>query len=102
MLQYERINVSEETDLNKSNESKEFMIFHYLYFQDIGYKHMVNSIEPYVCNKYQNISMMVYVLDDFIILNIKSVYYKCVSWNMTKNEAINKFNSSKLNDKGIL
>ena len=29
MLQYEKIYVSEEIDINKSNKSKEFMICHY-------------------------------------------------------------------------
>ena len=43
MLQYERIYVSEGNDINKSNKSKECMIFHYWYFKDICYK-----FEPYV------------------------------------------------------
>ena len=34
MLQYERINVSERIDINKSNKSKECMICHYWYFKD--------------------------------------------------------------------
>ena len=46
MLQYERIDVSEGIDINKSNKSKEFMICHYWYFKDIGY-----TFEPYLCNK---------------------------------------------------
>ena len=44
MIQYERIDVSEVIDLNKS-DTKECMICHYWYFKDIGYKY-----EPYVCN----------------------------------------------------
>ena len=43
MLRYERIDVSQGIDLNKSDKSKEFMICHYWYFKDIGYKY-----EPYV------------------------------------------------------
>ena len=46
MLQYERIDVSEGIDINKSDKSKECMICHYWYFKDIGYKY-----EPYVCNR---------------------------------------------------
>ena len=38
MLQYERINVLEGPDFNKSNKSKECMIFHHWYFKDIGYQ----------------------------------------------------------------
>ena len=37
MIQYERIDVSEGIDINKSTESKECMICHYWYFLDIGY-----------------------------------------------------------------
>ena len=47
MLQFGRIDVSEGTDLNKPDKSKERMICHYRYFKDIGYKY-----EPYVCNGY--------------------------------------------------
>ena len=46
MLQYERIDISEGIDLNKSDKSKECMICHYWYFKDIDYKY-----EPHVCNK---------------------------------------------------
>ena len=45
MLQHERIDVSEEVDINKSNKSKEFMLRHYWNFKDIGYKS-----EPHICN----------------------------------------------------
>ena len=38
MLQYENIDVSKGTDNNKSNKSKECIIWHYWYFKDIGYK----------------------------------------------------------------
>ena len=35
MLEYERIDVSEEIEINKSNKSKECMICHLCYFKDI-------------------------------------------------------------------
>ena len=44
MLQYERTDVSEGIDINKSDKSKECMICRYWCFKDIGYKY-----EPYVC-----------------------------------------------------
>ena len=49
MIQYERIAISEGTDLNESDKSKESMICHYWYFKDIGYEY-----QPYVCNKFIN------------------------------------------------
>ena len=36
------------------------------------------------------------------ILTVKVVYYRCVLWNMTKNDATNRLNNSKLDDKGTL
>ena len=42
------------------------MSFHYWYFKDVGYR-----FEPYVCNKFYDISMMVYELENIAILNIK-------------------------------
>ena len=36
MLQYERIDVPEGIDIDKSNKSKECMICQYCYFKDIG------------------------------------------------------------------
>ena len=73
------------------------MIFHYWYFEDTGYE-----FEPYVCNGCDNISMMVYDLENIAILNVKYVDYRCVLWNITKNDAINRLNDSKLADKVIL
>ena len=36
------------------------------------------------------------------ILTVKVVYYRCALWNMTKNDATNRLNNSKLDDKGTL
>ena len=45
MLEYERIDISEGIDVNKTNLLKECDIFHYWYFKDIAFKY-----EPYLCN----------------------------------------------------
>ena len=72
MLQYETIDMSEGTGTNKSNKSKECMLYHYWYFKDIGFKY-----EPPACNECHDLSMMVYDLNDFMILNTKGVDYRC-------------------------
>ena len=97
MLQYERIAVSEGIDLNKSDKSKESIICHYWYFIDIGYK-----FEPHVCNGCHDLSMMVYDLNDFMILNIKCIDYRCYVFNMSKNVVITLLNNSVLDNKGVL
>ena len=45
MLEYDRIDISEEIDVNKTSASKECDICHYLYFKDIGFKY-----KPYLYN----------------------------------------------------
>ena len=46
MLQYEKIDVSEGIDTNKTCASKECMLCHYWYFNDVGFK-----FQSHVCNK---------------------------------------------------
>ena len=97
VITYERIDFFKGNDINKSNKLKEYMICHCWYFKDIGYK-----FQPYVCNKCHDVSMMVYDLNDFLILNIKGVDCRCFMCNMSKNTAIKLLNSSKLDDKCAL
>ena len=46
--------------------------------------------------------MIDYELENITILNIKGIDYRCIVWNMTRNDAINRLNKSKLDDKGSL
>ena len=46
MLQYETIDVPEGIDIDKTDASKEYMLCHYWYFQDVGFKFESNA-----CNK---------------------------------------------------
>ena len=73
------------------------MICHYWYFLDIGYKY-----EQYVCNGCHNLPLMVYDLEDFMILNIKGVDHRCFVSNMSKNDAIKLLNNSCLDNEAIL
>ena len=70
------------------------MICHYWHCKDIGYDY-----QPYICNKCHDLSMVVYDLKDFMILNIKGVDYRCYVFNMNKNDAINLLNNSVLDNK---
>ena len=65
------------------------MIFHYWYFKDNGYKY-----EPHVCNKYDDLLMVVYDIKTFMILNIKGVDYRCYVFNMSRIDAITLLNNS--------
>ena len=50
MPQYERIDFPIGIDFDRANKSEECMIFHYLYFKDIGYK----------CEPYFLVNVMIY------------------------------------------
>ena len=43
--------------------------------------------------------MMTYELKTITILNVKGVDYRCVLWNMSKNDAVNRLNNSQLDDR---
>ena len=51
MLQYERIDVSEGIDVNKTNSSKEC----YWFFKDVGFK-----FEEHICNGCHDLLTMAY------------------------------------------
>ena len=97
MLQYDRIDVSEGIDINKTNESKECMLCHYWYFKDLGYK-----FQPYLCNGCHAVSIMTCELKNIAILNAIGVDYRCILWGIRRDEAVNRLNNSVLKDKGVL
>ena len=67
MLYYDRIDVSEGIDVNKTSASKECDICHYWYFLNYSFK-----FQPNVCNRCHDLLMMSMNLSDIAILNIKS------------------------------
>ena len=97
MLQYDRIDVLEGIDINKTSKSKECMLCHYWCFKDFGYKY-----EPHLCNGCHAASMMAYELENIAILNAKGVDYRCTLWGISKNNAVDRSNNSVLEDKGVL
>ena len=97
MLQYEKIDVSEGIDTNKTSASKECMICHNWYFKDVGFR-----FEPLVWNKCHDVLMTAYELKSILILNVKWDDLRCILWGISKDEAINRLNNSLLEDKVVL
>ena len=97
MLQYEKIDVSEGIDTNKTCASKECMLCHYWYFNDVGFK-----FEPHVSNKCHNVLMTAYELKNIAKLNVKVVDFRCILWGIKMVEDVNRLNNSVLEDKGVL
>ena len=50
MLQYQKIDISEGIDLNKTNASKKCEVCLYWFFKDVGFK-----FQEHVCNKCHDI-----------------------------------------------
>ena len=84
MIYYDRIDVSERIDVNKTSESEERDICHYRYFLNKEFKFQPNS-----CNGFHDLLMMSMNLSDIAILNIKGSGHCCVISTISKNEAIN-------------
>ena len=84
MLYFDRIDISEGTDVNKTSASKECDICQYWYFLNCSFK-----FQPNVCNRCQDLLMMSMNLNDIAILNIKGSDYCCIISLISKTEAMN-------------
>ena len=96
MLKYEKIDVSERIDTNKTIASKECELCHYWYFKDVRFK-----FESHVSNKCHAL-ITAYELKNIAILNVKGIDFRCISWGISRDEAVNRLNDSVLEDKGVL
>ena len=98
MLEYDRIDISEGIDINKTNASKECKICHYWYFKDIGFKY-----EPYLCNGCHGLMQKAIRFNDVAIVYVKGSAYRIRFWYMSKDDAISIMSNSNLIDKmGVL
>ena len=98
MSEYDRIDISEGIDVNKTNLSKECDICHYQFFKDIGFKY-----ENYLCNGCHDLTQKAMSFNNAAIVYVKGSAYRIHFWYMSKDDAINKMNGSNLiNKKGVL
>ena len=97
MLPYEKIDVSEGIDVNKTSASKECQLFHYWFFKDAGFK-----FEQHLCNRCHDLLTMAYSLKNIAILHTKGATFRCLLMGISKNEALKKLNNSVTYDKGVL
>ena len=65
-LQHKKIDVWEGLDTNKTGASKEYMLCHYWYFKDVGFK-----FERHFCNKCHDVLMTAYELKNIALLDVK-------------------------------
>ena len=94
MLEYEKIDISEGVDVNKTNLSKECGICHYWYFKDIGFKY-----EPGLCNGCHDLMQKAISFNNISIVYIKANAYRINFCYISKDDATNIMNGSNLIDK---
>ena len=94
MQYFDRIDVSEGIDVNKTSVSKECDICHYWYFLNKEFK-----FQPDVCNRYHDLLMVSIDLSDISILNIKGSNYRCIINGISKSEAIKLLENIGLTEK---
>ena len=97
MLRYQKIDVSEGIDVNKTSASKECELCHCWFFKDIGFK-----FEEHVCNKCHDLLTMAYSLKNIAILSAKGVTFRCILMGISKNEGLKRLNNSVTYDRGVL
>ena len=86
MLEYDRIDLSEGIDVNKTSNSRECSFCHYHYFLDINFIY-----RKYLCDGCHDMSMKA----DYFKGNAYRIHF----WNMSKDDAINIMHNSNLIDK---
>ena len=66
MLEYDRIDISERIDINKTSASKKCDICHYWYLKDIGFKY-----EPHLCNGCHDLMQKAMSFNNITIVYVK-------------------------------
>ena len=97
MIRYQKIDVSEGIDVNKTSASKECELCNYWFFKDIGFK-----FEGNVCNKCHDLVTIAHFLKDIAILSAKGNTCRCILMGINKNEGLKRLNNSVTYDRGVL
>ena len=94
MLYYDKIDVSEGIDVNKTSALKDCDVFLYWHFLNYSFKFQTN-----VCNRCHDLLMISINLSNITILNFKGSDYHCIISLISKNEAIKLLQNGNLTKK---
>ena len=97
MLQYQKTDVSEGIDVNKTSASNECELCHYWFLKHVGFK-----FEEHVCNKCHDLLTMAYSLKNIAILSAKDATFRCILMGISKNEGLKRLNNSVTYNRGVL
>ena len=97
MLKYEKINVLEAIDVNKTSVSKECELCRYWFFKDIGFK-----FEEHVCNRCHDLLTTAHSLKNIAILSTRGNTFRCLLKGISKSEGLKRLNNSVTYGRGVL
>ena len=97
MLKYEKIDVSEGINVNKTSTSKECELCSHWFFKDVGFK-----FAEHVCNRCHDLLTMAHSLKNIAILSAKGNTFRCLLMGISKNKALKRLNNSVTYDRGVL
>ena len=92
MLYFDRTDVSERIDVDRTSASKECDICHY--FLNFSF-----NFQPNACNRCHDLLMMSINFSNVAILNIKGFDYRCSIILISKNVAVNLMQNPDLTEK---
>ena len=92
MLEYDRIDVSEGIDVNKTSSSRECSLCHSYYFLNVNY-------QKYLCDGRHDMSMKANSMENLAILYSDSNAYRISFTFMDLNEATYLLNNSNKDSK---
>ena len=85
MLEYDRIDISEGTDIKKCKEtSRECSLCKFYYFLDKNFNY-----GPYLCNGCYDMSLKAISMKNLTIINYNGIHYRVKLAFISKNDASN-------------
>ena len=99
MLVYDKIEISEDIDINNRKEtSRNCSLCKFYYFLDKNFKHV-----PYLCDGFYDMSMKAVSMQNLTIINHNGNYYRVIFAFMTKKDAYDLIkNAIIMGEKGTL
>ena len=94
MLEYDRIDISEGIDVNKTSLPKQCDICHYQYLKDISFRY-----EPRLCNGCNDLMKKAMSFNNVAIVYVKGSSYIIHFWYISKDDATYIMNGSNFADK---
>ena len=98
MIQYDRIDLDEGIDVNKTSKSRKCWLCHFWYFTNKNFNY-----QKYYCVGCHDMSMKTVSINNLSIVWSKGNAYRIHFWNMSKDDAISiMHNSNLIHKKGVL